>query len=278
VLSGCDVHSCRHDRDGADWFCGSQLKGLAMTRDKGSGRDEEGERSGSPLQPPCAPPPVGAEKIAQPLDPAARLYGVSATARAGQEDGDATWSDPCEVGLSRASVAEVTGSARDRSRQRDRQIEVLYAEHYQSLLRAALLLLDGSDAAEDVVQEAFIRTYGAAGRLSDPRAAGSFLRTTMVNLTRGRWRRHLVALRHPPKPPAAPAGPEDKAVDSVRHAQVIQALRGLPRRERECLVLRYYLELSEAETAASLGISAGAVKGYTSRGRAALATAMKEWS
>lgn len=219
-----------------------------------------------------------AEKIEQPLDMAARLYGVSATARAGQEDGDPTRSDPSGGGLSRASVGELTGSARDGSRQRDHLIEALYAEHYQSLLRAALLLLDGSDAAEDVVQEAFIRTYGAVGRLSDPGTAGAFLRTTMVNLTRGRWRRHLVALRHPPKPPPAPVGPEDAAVASVRHSKVIDALRALPRRERECLVLRYYLELSEAETAASLGISVGAVKGYTSRGRAALATAIKEWS
>ena len=202
---------------------------------------------------------------------------MSATARASEDESGPASSQTDGAGLSRASLGEVMSAAKGKS-QRDQLIEALYAEHYQPLLRAALLLLDGSDAADDVVQEAFIRTYGAAASLSDPAAAGSYLRTTMVNLTRSRWRRHLVALRHPPKPAPAPAGPEDAAVASVRHAQIIRALWRLPRRERECLVLRYYLELSEAETAVSLGISAGAVKGYTSRGRTALAAAIKEWS
>lgn len=203
---------------------------------------------------------------------------MSATASAGQPGGEAAWSRLGGADITRTPTAGLTGLVRDGSGERDRIIAALYAEHYQSLLRAALLLLDGSSAADDVVQEAFIRTYAAARRLRDPEAAVAYLRTTMLNLARGRWRRNLVALRHPPKPPPPPAGPEETALARIRHAQVIQALRRLPRRERECLVLRYYLELSEAETAHSLGISAGAVKGYTSRGKAALAAAMKEWS
>jgi RNA polymerase sigma-70 factor (sigma-E family) len=152
----------------------------------------------------------------------------------------------------------------------------LYRTHYEPLGRMVRLLLGGSDGADDVVQDAFIRLLGARDRLRDPELAASYLRTTAVNLTRGLVRRQIVARRHAPKPPPDPAGPEDQAIVGVRRSEVVRALGLLARRERETLVLRYYADLSEAQTAETLGISVGSVKGYTSRGLAALGRILRE--
>lgn len=153
----------------------------------------------------------------------------------------------------------------------------LYQSHYQQMSRLARLLMGGNEAAEDVAQEAFIRLFGARERLSDSDHAVAYLRTTVVNLTRSRWRRRLVAIRHAPKPAPDRAGPEEEALDTLRRAAVVDALKRLPPRQRESVVLRYYADLSEAQAAATLGISVGAVKGYTSRGLAALAEILKEY-
>jgi RNA polymerase sigma-70 factor (sigma-E family) len=152
----------------------------------------------------------------------------------------------------------------------------LYQTHYESLSRMVRLLLGGSDGADDVVQDAFIRLFGARDRLRDPERAASYLRTTAVNLTRGLIRRRIVARRHAPKPAPDPAGPEDQAIVELRRGEVVRALGRLPRREREALVLRYYADLSEAQTAETLRISIGSVKGYTSRGLAALGQTLRE--
>lgn len=159
---------------------------------------------------------------------------------------------------------------------RDAAVLALYETHYRSLVSMATLLLDASEDAEDVVQEAFVRTYFGRERLKDPAKAAAYLRTTVVNLCRSRLRHRLVAFRRAPKPPPGPADPGDLAVASARAAEVTAALAELPRREREVIVLRYYADLSEAQTAAALGVSTGAVKGYCSRGMAKLANRLKE--
>jgi len=139
-----------------------------------------------------------------------------------------------------------------------------------------VLLLGGDGSAEDVVQEAFIRVYGSWSKIRDPARATAYLRTTTVNLARSTLRRRLLALRHPLPAPAEPAGPEERAMLTVRSARVVRALRTLPRRQREVVVLRYYADLSVAETAQALQISVGAVKSYGSRGLAALAHALAD--
>jgi RNA polymerase sigma-70 factor (sigma-E family) len=159
---------------------------------------------------------------------------------------------------------------------REVQIEALYAAHYQPMLRMALLLMGGDSSAEDVVQEAFIRVYGSRSNIRDPDRAAAYLRVTTMNLARSALRRRLLAARHPAAPPADAATPEERAIAGVRAALVVRALRQLPQRQREVVVLRYYADLSLIETARALQISEGAVKSYGSRGLARLAVLLEE--
>jgi len=152
----------------------------------------------------------------------------------------------------------------------DEAVTALYLAHYRGLVRLAALLLDDTGAAEEVVQDAYVRMHGSWRRIRDPQAAVGYLRTTVLNLARSRLRHRQVVRRHAPAPaPDAPSA-EQGALDRLEHDRVVAALRGLPDRQRECLVLRYYADLSEAEIAAAMGISAGAVKSHASRGMAAL--------
>ncbi len=99
-----------------------------------------------------------------------------------------------------------------------------------------------------------------------------YLRSIVLNLARDHNRRGLMSLRHrePPSPEASAAVTEDTVVAAEEGAQVIDALRDLPSRQRDCLVLRYYMELSEREIAETLGISPSSVKTHCRRGMAAL--------
>ena len=147
----------------------------------------------------------------------------------------------------------------------------LYRAQRLPLLRLAVLLTDDAGAAEDVVQDAFValqRRWHAV----DPAAATGYLRTSVVNGVRTLFRRRGVARRHlHAVGPADDAPSADLAVLLTEdQREVVAALRTLPRRQREVLVLRYWSELSEAEIAAALGIARGTVKSSASRGLAAL--------
>ena len=155
-------------------------------------------------------------------------------------------------------------------------IERLYVTQYASLRRLAALLLDDPGACEEVVQEAFVRLHARWSRLTDPEKALAYVRRTVVNLSRSRLRRRLVVARHPTPPDPAGGDALDGAIAALEAAAVVRALRGLQRRQREVLVLRYYGGLNEAEIATTLGISAGSVKAYASRGLAALKEAFEE--
>jgi RNA polymerase sigma-70 factor (sigma-E family) len=159
---------------------------------------------------------------------------------------------------------------RDERMDADTALTALYTSHYRQLVRLAALLLDDLSTSEEVVQDAYVRMHGAWRRIRDPDAAVGYLRTTVVNLARSRMRRRLVAQRHLPKPmPHAPSA-EHGALEQLERDQVVRALRSLPARQRECLVLRYYADLSEAQIAETMGISPGAVKSHASRGIATL--------
>ncbi len=169
-------------------------------------------------------------------------------------------------------MADMTAAGDGRSElsrgQRDLALAEIHREHYPSLVRLACLLLDDRGAGEEVVQEAFVRVYQSWARVDQPLA---YLRTTVMNLARSRMRRRLVARRRV-EPIGTPAlSAEEHMVLLDDQQEVLDAMRSLPRRQRECLVLRYYLDLSEAEIAATLGISNGSVKSHASRGLAALA-------
>jgi RNA polymerase sigma-70 factor (sigma-E family) len=154
----------------------------------------------------------------------------------------------------------------------DEAVTRLFSVHYRPLVRLATLLLHEPGAAEEIVQDAYVALHGHWRRLRDPDKALSYLRMTVVNRCRSalRHRRvvqtYLAAARPGPDAASAEAG----ALDLLTHDAVIAALRALPTRQREALVLRYYLDLSEADIAETMGISRGAVKSHTSRGMGAL--------
>jgi RNA polymerase sigma-70 factor (sigma-E family) len=153
--------------------------------------------------------------------------------------------------------------------------EEFFRLHFLSLTRLAGLL--GADDPQDVAQEALARLHARRGGLRDPEAAAAYVRSTVCNLSRSRLRHLGVTRRHAPRlVPVAGAGPEESAIDSDESRRVLSALAVLPRRQREVLTLRYWMELSEQQIADSLGISAGSVKTHASRGLAAIERQLEE--
>lgn len=150
-----------------------------------------------------------------------------------------------------------------------------YRAHYRSLLGLAALLLDDTASCEDVVQEAFIRVHSARKRVRDPEKTLAYLRQTVVNLSRSALRRRILGLKLLSKPMPDMASAEEGAYDQLERDALIKAMRGLQRRQREVLVLRYFADMTEAQVAETLGISLGSVKAYGSRGIAALRVAME---
>nr|WP_229920636.1 SigE family RNA polymerase sigma factor [Streptomyces avidinii] len=150
-----------------------------------------------------------------------------------------------------------------------------YQAHYRSLLGLAALLLDDTASCEDVVQEAFIRVHSARNRVRDREKTLAYLRQTVVNLSRSALRRRILGLKLLSKPMPDMASAEEGAYDQLERDDLIKAMRGLQRRQREVLVLRYFADMTEAQVAETLGISLGSVKAYGSRGIAALRVAME---
>ncbi|MFJ3517070.1 MULTISPECIES: SigE family RNA polymerase sigma factor [unclassified Streptomyces] len=150
-----------------------------------------------------------------------------------------------------------------------------YQAHYRSLLGLAALLLDDTASCEDVVQEAFIRVHSARNRVRDREKTLAYLRQTVVNLSRSALRRRILGLKLLSKPMPDMASAEEGAYDRLERDDLIKAMRGLQRRQREVLVLRYFADMTEAQVAETLGISLGSVKAYGSRGIAALRVAME---
>lgn len=145
-------------------------------------------------------------------------------------------------------------------------VAALYAEHRLALVRLAALLVDDVPSAEDVVHDAFLALHRNAARVRDPQAALAYLRTSVVNGARSALRRRGTARRHlkVAEPEAVPGADAD-ALLAAEHAEMLAAVRRLPQRMQEVLALRYWSGLSEAEIAAALGISRGAVKSAASR-------------
>jgi RNA polymerase sigma-70 factor (sigma-E family) len=155
---------------------------------------------------------------------------------------------------------------------RDAAVTALFAVHYRQLLALARRLLDDPGDAEDVVMDSFVglyRRWGSVRRTDNPLC---YLRASVVNGSRNRLRRlrlataRLFSQFEPPAPAA-----EQSAMLHVEDDAVVKVLQGLPRRQREVLVLRYYEQLSEAEIATTLGCSVGSVKTHASRGIQAVA-------
>jgi RNA polymerase sigma-70 factor (sigma-E family) len=159
---------------------------------------------------------------------------------------------------------------------RDVAIEVLFRNDHRKLLALAALVLRDADAAEDIVQEAYARVYVAWSSIAADEARSAYVRRTVINLSRSRIRRLMTARKHRSGAVSYVVSAEDQALRQSDWSPVVAAVRDLPRRQRECLSLRYVFDLSEAEIADALGISPGAVKGYTHRGLKKLAAELDE--
>jgi RNA polymerase sigma-70 factor (sigma-E family) len=152
----------------------------------------------------------------------------------------------------------------------DEAIAALFQEHARSLVRLARLFADDRNAAEDLVQEAFIRLRRSFDRIQSPARTAAYLRSIVLNLARDHNRRGLMSLRHRMPEEESRLSAEDRIVIREDQQEVIEALQALPLRQRDCLVLRYYADLSIPDIAMTLGISVNSVKTHLQRGMTAL--------
>ena len=157
----------------------------------------------------------------------------------------------------------------------DRAVTELYAVHYRALVRLAALLVRDTQTAEEVVQDSFVAMHGGWQRLRDAEKALAYLRQAVVNRSRSVLRHRTVVDKNMQKAPPDMPSAEHGALVLLERDAVVAALRDLPDRQREAIVLRYYADLSEAEIAAAMRISRGAVKSHTARGMTALRAALE---
>ncbi len=154
----------------------------------------------------------------------------------------------------------------------------LFHLHYRRLVGLAALLVDDRETAEDVVQESFEALYRRWRRLRDPQAAVAYLNRSVVNGSRSRLRRRATERAHVLHEAGPAASAESAGVDHGAHEALIEAMRSLSGRQREVVVLRYYLDLSEEQIAEWLGVTKGSVKQHASRATATLHSRMEAWS
>ena len=158
---------------------------------------------------------------------------------------------------------------------RDAEFSAYMEARQASLLRTAYLISGDRHTAEDLVQTALAKLYLAWDRVEDRGSLDGYVRRVIVNEHNSLWRRPFKRREHatdqvPERAAPAPAGGRDDALWDL--------VQTLPKKQRAAVVLRYYEELSEAETAEVLGVSVGTVKSQTSRALAALRTRSGEFS
>lgn len=169
--------------------------------------------------------------------------------------------------------------AANRARERaDGLVADLFTREGRSLVRLARIFCDDRNAAEDLVQEAFIRLHRSADTIRDLDRAPAFLRSIVLNLARDHNRRGLMSLRHRQADRTLESfgGDDDDAIADGDDRIVIEALRSLSARQRECLVLRFYAQMTENEIASTVGISPNSVKTHCRRGLSRLESMLED--
>ncbi|WP_248966059.1 RNA polymerase sigma factor [Sphaerisporangium perillae] len=146
---------------------------------------------------------------------------------------------------------------------------------YSAVAHRTAALLGAGEETEDVVQEAFVKAFRHLRTFRREAAFRPWLLRIVANethtITRSRGRRADLVLKAGAEPDLrVPDDPEDVAIATDRRAKLLSAVRALPEREREAVVCRYFLQLSESETAEVLGCPLGSVKSRTFRGLARL--------
>ena len=168
-----------------------------------------------------------------------------------------------------------TSHETDQSEGRLDRLGALFRAHHDHLVRLAMVCSGDSTVADDVAQEAFVR-LGRVRRWPEPGTELAYLRRTVVNLVHGHHRK--LATRRAPRLRVVATEPVDPATHASQrdvHRQVAEAVRALPRRQRDCVALHYYAGLTDAEVAATLDIGVGSVKTHLHRARATLADALE---
>jgi RNA polymerase sigma-70 factor (sigma-E family) len=194
-------------------------------------------------------------------------------------DGDARPTDVTETLVATGAIvpdAFMASSAARLPWSADRAVTELYSVHYRALVRLAALLVRDTPTAEEVVQDAFVAMHGGWQRLRDAEKALAYLRQSVVNRSRSVLRHRTVVDKNLQKAPPDMPSAEHGALVLLERSAVVAALHGLPERQRQAIVLRYYADLSEAEIADTMGISRGAVKSHTARGMTALRAALEQ--
>ena len=177
----------------------------------------------------------------------------------------------------RAPVAiALTTSVEDADDARRLAVVSLYRAHYGELYRLALLLTHSAAAAEDLTHDAFVRVYARWHAVEDQRRAAAYLRTTLINLARSRWRHQRVVDRRRPTNAMAAPSAEESALGKlgVGMPALAVALDALSPRQRACIVLRHYLQMTEGEIAETIGLSVGSVRTHLKRATAALSSSL----
>jgi len=156
-------------------------------------------------------------------------------------------------------------------------VTALYQASALSLIRLAYIIVGDLASAEDVVQEAFCGLYRRWGRLKNSDGALCYVRASVLNGSRSLLRRRAVRRKGlAGEPPAVSA--EAVVLRGEEREEVIRALRRLPHRQREVLVLRFYLELPDEQIARVMGIRPGTVRSTAHRAIEALGRALQEMS
>jgi RNA polymerase sigma factor (sigma-70 family) len=145
------------------------------------------------------------------------------------------------------------------------RLEALYRAHATTLLRLAVLVIGESGSAEEVLHEAFLRFHDRGRAERDSELV--YLRRTVINLCNNQHRhRRVVEKTGVPRIVEVPE-PAVTAVKSMTRDRVVDAVRRLPARQRDCVVLHYFEELTDREIGEVLGVSAGSVKTHLHRAR-----------
>ena len=163
---------------------------------------------------------------------------------------------------------------------RDAAITVLFATYHRRMVGLAFLLVDDLPTAEDVVQDAFLALHRRWFALRDPQAALEYLRIAVLNGGRTQLRRRQRSHGSQVRDRTSNAAPsaETAVAEHEEYDELIRELAALPQRQQQVMVLRYYLDQSEAEIASTLSISRGSVKQHASRALATLTARLEAMS
>ena len=166
--------------------------------------------------------------------------------------------------------------ARQPAHDGSQEITALYQAHALGFVRLAFLMTGDQPTAEDLVQDAFLGLHRRWDTLVDQDKALSYVRSCVLNGCREVHRVKYRTAKFRPDPPEDIESAEDIAILGEANRAVLAAIRRLPARQREAVVLRYYLDMSEDQAARAMGVARGTVKSATSRGLSALARMLEE--